>query len=752
MKRKEDPPHLMGRANFVDDLKFRDMVFCALLRSPYPKGKIKDVRRPKDPRLIDFLDGKEVQRLTKPYNKFEMGAKSFERYALATDEIHFVGEPVAAVLATNRYDAEDLLELAQVDYDPSSEPLVFPDVAMKSKSRLVQSWNDNVAYQSATRVGNFEKALSDAAHHFEFETSISRQAAIPIEARGVVALYDPKQGELAIWTPSKAYHATRRMAAASLGINERNVHVMVPDIGGGFGPKGYFYAEELVSCLFSIRNNRPVKWISTRTEDLESTLQARDQIHRTTICFDKELKVTGFKDDYVIDVGTPGFMSYSPTQRLVPLLTGCYKIPNVTINHTAVATNKPEMGPVRGNGRPEAILAIERAVEESAKKLGVDPVEIRRRNFLTPSELPYNNGIGSFYDSGNYPEALDRLCRAVEYSRLRQWQTEERGKGKLIGIGISSYVEDTGLGPSSKIGRPFYETAQIRVESDGHITAFSGSSPHGQGHETVFSEIISKELGVDPRTIVIKFGDTTLIPYGVGSFGSRSAPVAGSAMLLAARSVKEKMMNDASILLGCKAEEVEFDSGKFRGNGKTLSFGEVAESAYVPKKGASGITYGLSAESFFDPVGVTFSNGVALAVVEVDKETGLAKLKSISILDDCGIMIDEDLVEGQVEGGVVHAIGNALFEEIAYTVDGQPLVTNLLDYMIPTATDVPEIKSFHMETPSKMNPLGVKGAGEGGTIGAFAAIVNAISDAVGVVVPHVPARPDELMKLLMKAT
>ena len=330
MKRVEDPIQIRGQGQFIDDLKFEGMLYCAFVRSPYPNAKIKSVRKPNDQRLVDFLDGAEVAKLTNPCDKFEMEKKRFERYALAKDRVHFVGEPVAAVLAKNRYDAEDLAELVEVEYEPGN-PVTNSNDALLNSSQAIESWQDNVAFQKTIHVGNFASAFENAPHKFEFEISISRQAAIPIEARGNVSIYDNRRQELVLWTPVKGPHSTRSQAAACLKLKEEQVQVKVPDIGGGFGVKAYFYPEDAVTSLFSKRRGRPVKWISTRTEDLQSTLHAKDQKHRVKICLDDSLGITGFSDSFVIDVGTPGFMSYSPVQRMLPLQTGCYKIPNVLI-------------------------------------------------------------------------------------------------------------------------------------------------------------------------------------------------------------------------------------------------------------------------------------------------------------------------------------------------------------------------------------------------------------------------------------
>jgi carbon-monoxide dehydrogenase large subunit len=747
LKRREDPALITGRGRYIDDLKFEGMLFCAFVRSPYANAKVRSVQRPNDQRLVDFLDGKDVASLTKPCSVFEMGERKFERYAIASEKVHHVGEIVAAVLARTRGEAEDLAELVEVDYI-SEKPVIDIEESAKGGSKAIDSWDNNIAFSKTIRIGDFDGALANSAHHFEVESRIERQMAAPIEPRGSLAIYDEKSQEFLIWASSKNYHMSRTQAANYLKVPEENVQVKVPDIGGGFGVKGYFYPEEVVTCLFSKRSGRPVKWISTRSEDFLGTMQARDQIHRSTICFDTDLKITGFKDEFLIDIGTPGGMSFSPTQRLLPLLSGCYKIPNLLVDYKGVVTNKPQMGPVRGNGRPEAILAIEKSIEHAARELKIDPVDLRKKNLIKPEELPYNNQLGSFYDSGDYPSALEDLCKAVEYDKLRAWQKEERSKGRVIGIGMTSYVEDTGIGPSSKIGRPFYETAAIRVERDGFVTASSGSSPHGQGYETIYSKIVSDELGVPQEKVRVLFGDTTLIPYGVGSFGSRSAAVAGSAMLLCARAIKEKMISIASNLLNCKKEEVVPSSGNFSFGGKGVTFNQVAQAAYVPTKTPLGTSLGLSAEYFYDPPALTYAYGAVLCVVEINRESAFPKILKLAILDDCGKILDHDEVEGQVQGGVAHAVGNAMLEEIKYNSDGQPLSSNFLDYLLPTSLDIPDMMLLHKETISKMNPLGVKGAGEGGTIGAFGAIVNAVCDAIDGDVLHIPVQLDEILQKL----
>ena len=750
MKRVEDPIQIRGLGQFIDDLKFEGMLFCAFVRSPYSKAKINSIKRPADPRLLDFLDGIEVEKLTNPCDKFEMEGRKFERYALAKDQVHFVGEAVAAVLARSRYEAEDLVELVEVEYEPE-ESIIDSDSALSNRSKVIDSWPDNVAFQKTINVGDFKTAYETSPHKFEFEITIARQAAIPIEARGNISAYDTRRQELVIWTPVKGPHSTRSQAAACLRMKEEQVQVKVPDIGGGFGVKAYFYPEDAVTALFSKRNGHPVKWISTRTEDLLSTLQAKDQTHKVRICLDHNLKISGFSDSFVIDVGTPGFMSFSPVSRLLPLQTGCYKIPNVQIEYKGTVSNKPPTGPIRGNGRPEAILMIERAVDMAAHELKVDPAELRRRNFIHTNEMPYNNKIGANYDLGDYERALNEALASAEYQKLLVWKKEEFEKrGRLVGIGLASYVEDTGIGPSAKIGRPMYETAYVRVEKDGQVTVLSGSMPHGQGHETVFTQVVANELIVPFENIHVKFGDTQLIPYGVGSFGSRTGPVGTSAVYLAAKELKEKMTRIAANMLGSNQSDVKFASDGFSAGGKTLSFKEVASASYVPSKAIEGMDIGLSSFKAFDPPGLTYSYGAVVAVVEVDRESGRPTLVRLTIMDDCGKILDEHIVEGQIHGGVAHAVGNGLLEEIVYDKTGQPLDSNLLDYTIPTSLDVPSMNLLHMETPSQMNPLGVRGAGEGGTIGGFAAIANAICDAIGGHVSGYPPSGQEILKVLNK--
>ncbi len=749
MKRREDPNHIRGVAQFVDDIKLDRMLFCAVVRSPYAKALIKSITKPDDPRLVDFLTGKDVATISKPFDRFAR-KESIERYALAVDTASFVGEPVAAVLAESRYAAEDLVELTKVEYEQINNAAVDMEQAVGSSSeRAIDSWKSNVAFEERISVGDFTKALSESAHHFELETKIARQAGIPIETRGTVVEFNARTNSYLLHASTKNPHATRAAAATCLGVPEESIRVLVPDIGGAFGVKTSFSAEDAVASLFAKRAERPVKWISTRTEDLESTLQARDQIHRCVVCLDRDLKITGLKDEFLIDVGIPGFMAQSPVRLITSLLSGCYKIPNFSIEYKAISTNRPPMGPIRGNGRPEALLVIERMVDHAARMLGVDAMELRKKNFIPTEELPYNTQLGSVYDSGDYRQAMARLEDYFDYAKMRKWQQEERKKGRLIGIGVASYVEDTGIGPSARMGRPMYETAIVRVERDGTVTAYSGSSPHGQGLETVFAEIISSELHVAPERIRVRFGDTELIPYGTGTFGSRSAVVGGSAILLSVRNVKERMIAIAAQTMNCPVEQVSLQDGKFVNKSNvesSIKFEDVAQRAYVPR--ADGGSVGLSAEVFYDPPGLTFSNGAVLSIVEVDRETGKPKLLRCVILDDCGKILDHNIVEGQVHGGVVHSVGGALLEELVYDESGQPLNPNLADYMIPTSLDTPDVEVLHMETPSKLNPLGVKGAGEGGTIGALASFVNAVSDAIGKSVASVPTRPDDIFAVI----
>lgn len=738
MKRKEDPALLRGEAQFVDDIHRDGMLFCAFVRSPYAKARVVRINRPHDARLVDFLTEKELSGQAKPFANFEMDGKKFASHALPS-KVHFFGEPVAAVLASSRYDAEDLVDLVEVEY-AQQEPVTRSDDALTNpKTLAIDEWSDNIAFRKTVSKGNFGSTL-DLGSAIEMTIKLARQAAVPIETRGVVASYDKISEQLEVHYPSKGYHTTRSLLSSSLGIPEESIRVIVPDMGGAFGVKGYLFAEELVCSLFSIRTGKPVKWISTRTEDFLTTIQGRDEIHKATIVVNKELKIVGFRDELIVDVGTPGRMSFSGVSRMIPLLTGCYDIPNVQLNYTGIVTNKPPMGPIRGNGRPEAILVIERAIENASLTLNIDSVLLRQRNLIPPNSMPFDNKIGSTYDSGNYPEALEKTVNYLKLTELRRRQREERTRGNLIGIGMACYVEDTGT--------PGFETASIRVEKNGTLLATSGSSPHGQGHETTFAEIISEELGeFDIDKIKVIFGDTSEIPKGTGTFGSRSTAIAGSAIVLAAREIKERLIKfGAESFFKCEPRQIVFKTGTFESpDGRKISVQDL-----IARWNATNKAEPMVANVKYNAEHIAYSNGVVCALVHVDRDSGLARVNRLIALDDCGRVIDHDLVDDQIFGGVAHGLSNAIFEAIEFSDEGVILNSNLMDYEIPSANEVPDIEALHMETYSTTNLLGSKGAGEGGTVGGLGAIFNAVCDALQSELENVPVNSSEVLIKLKK--
>jgi carbon-monoxide dehydrogenase large subunit len=723
--RKEDYRMLIGVAQYIDDIEPEGTRFLGFARSPWPNAEINEI----DDHQVGHSPGVELILTSRdtptpiPVQIGPQGAKQYQVYALAKERVRYVGEPVAAVVADSKARLEDALEAINIRYNllpavPNVERALEPDAPIVNPE-----YDSNLILEKITERGSIEQGFREAYGTVKHTVRIGRQAAVPIETRGVLAHFDPNRGELNVWCPTKNPHTTRRLLSKVLNLPESKIHVSVPDIGGGFGAKASVYPEDVVACIASIKIGKPMKWISDRREDFLTSYQGRDQIHHVEAAYDRDGRIIGFKDRFYCDIGAPGMINLSPGQRTIPLLSGCYKIPNLRVETLWVSTNKTPTGPVRGNGRAEAILTIERTIDLIAAKLNLDRAEIRFRNMIGPSDFPYDTHLGSLYDGGDFPGALRKVLAHSSYQALVSEREEARRHGRLFGIGLSCYVEDTGMGPSSQLGRGGFETAYLRLERSGRLTLLSGASPHGQGLETVLAQICSQESGIPLDLIDAQFGNTDQIPEGIGTFASRSLVVGGSAVLMASRELKNKIVDAAAALFGFPPEDIVLENGIIRSKtmpGKTLRLREIAERSTSP----------LDVAFKFDPPGYTFASGVHLAVVEIDRDTGEPSVLRYVAADDCGKVINQMIVDGQVVGGIAHGIGDTLFEELTFDKEGQPQNTTFINYSIMTAGEMPNPELVHFETTSQLNPLGAKGAGEGGTIAAVAAVVNAIADAL----------------------
>jgi carbon-monoxide dehydrogenase large subunit len=760
MKRKEDPRLVSGTSTYVDDVVLPGMLHMALARSIHAHARIKHIdtsKAQKLPGVIAVVTGEEVAAHCGPVPCVASipNMKNAQRQLLAVGKVRFVGEPVAAVVAENKYIAKDAADLIEIEYEPL-QAVVDPEKAMTPGSpRIYDEFADNIAYEFGFETGNTEEAFSKADAIVKERFINQRLAPIPMEPRGVVANYQMPDNELVVWNSTQTPHGLRTQLAVMLGVAENRIRVIAPEVGGGFGCKIDVYAEDGIACYLAKKTGRAVKWIESRRENIAATIHGRDQIHDVELALKRDGAILGMRVKAVADLGA----FYSLFTPMIPTLTGllapgCYKIPAFKFGQVGVLTNKMATDAYRGAGRPEATYLIERIVDVAAQKLQIDPAEIRRKNFPQPSEFPLKTSGGVVYDSANYQAALDRALEVSGYKGLRQKQAELRKQGKYMGIGLSSYVEICAMGPSAILTGGGWEVGTIRIERTGKVTVLTGASPHGQGQETTFAQIVADEFGIDPDDVVTLHGDTARVSAGVGTFGSRGTAVGGTAVYLAAQDLKDKMSKIAAHLLEATPDKIEFASGKLSVKGdpsRSLEFNDVVTVAYHAVKLPPGMEPGLDATRFFEPSNFTYPFGTHVCVVELDEETGEPKLTKYVAVDDCGNVINPLLVEGQVHGGLVQGIAQALYEEVVYDENGQLLTGSLMDYAVPRAQDFPEFELDRTVTPSPVNPLGVKGVGEAGTIGSTPAVVNAIVDALsplGVTHIDMPVKPEKIWKIL----
>jgi len=650
--------------------------------------------------------------------------------------------------------AADALDLIEVDDEPV-QAVADPEKALAQGAPAVHpEWPDNIAFTYHQEGGDPEKAFQEA--EVVVKQRITSQRLIPtaMETRGVVAEYRAAEKNLTVYSSTQIPHLMRTLVAQMLGVDENRLRVITPEVGGGFGSKLNVYAEEALLGWISMQTGRPVKWIEGRRENMQATIHGRGQVGVVEIGCKKDGTITGLRYNVFADMGSY-FQLLTPAIPTLTglMLSGCYKIPAIQMNVTATFTNKMSTDAYRGAGRPEATYVIERAADLVAAELGMDPVEVRRKNFPQPNEFPFKTATGLFYDSGNYQGALDKALKIADYTKLRDEQKKARKEGRLVGIGVSTYVEICALGPSAAMPAGGWESATVRIEPTGKVTILTGASPHGQGEETSFAQIAADELGVGVNDSTVIHGDTAIVQYGIGTFGSRGLAVGGTAVYMAIQKLKAKAAKLAAHMLQVDPGSVSFADGKFSSGGKQTSIQEVALAAHLAKSIPEDMEPGLSATSFYEPKNFTFPFGTHIAVVEIDRETGEIDFQRYVAVDDCGKQINPMLVHGQVHGGIVQSIGQALYEEVVYDDSGQLVTGTLMDYALPKAAMIPHLELDSTETPSPVNPLGAKGVGEAGTIGATPAIVAAVVDALSVFgVRHLdmPAKPEAIWQIIKK--
>ena len=767
VKRKEDPALLTGKGRYVDDIHLPDMLEVAVLRSPHPHAGIRGIDKtralalPGVHAVVTYADLPEsLRRQTIPLLVPNPAIKQvYMPYCLAKDEVCFVGEPIALVIADTRYIAEDAAALVDVDFEPL--PAVA-DCAAALAPGAPLSHRDasaslrNLGAHIPLNVGNADAAFAGAAYVFREKIFQHRGGPFFMECRGMIAAPDPVSEALTIYVSSQGPHRHKRVLLDLLDWADHQLRIVTPDVGGGFGPKGSFYAEYGALAAAAMLLRRPLKWIEDRKENFVSTQQERDQYWDVEIATDKDARILGIRGKLVHDSG-----AYMPWGVVLPWIAattvpGPYVIPSFKIDVYCALTNKVPTSPVRGAGRPEAAVVMERLVDRIAHELRLDRDEVRRRNFIKPEQMPYKVGIifrdgrPVTYDSGDYPVCQAKALAGSDYAGFKARQAQARAQGRYIGLGIGNAVEATGLGP--------YESATVRVSTSGKITVYTGATPQGQSHKTVLAQIAADHFGCTPDDITVVTADTAATGLGVGSFAARTAVNAGSSVHLAAQEAAGKVKQFAAAMMEVAEGDIELENGfaKVAGSDVRRSFREIAAKA-VGMPGfsmAGGPAPGLEATSHFTPDQSTYSNGTHVAEVEVDIETGETKVLRYVVMHDCGHVINPMVVEGQVVGGVIHGIGNAFFEHMLFDSGAQPTSTTFADYLLPLATDAPNVEVLHMETPSPLNPLGLKGAGEGGTIPAIATLVSAVENALepfGVRIAEAPITPQRIVALLKEA-
>jgi aerobic carbon-monoxide dehydrogenase large subunit len=691
--------------------------------------------------------------------------KTPENWALSRGEVKHVGDPVAVVVGLDRYSVVDAAEQVLVDYEP--KPVVVdPEKALEEGAPLVwEAFGTNKSHEYAISGGDVEAAFAEADVVVEQRMVNHRTAGAPIEPRGVLA--DPHADSVTLYSATQIPHILRLQLATIVGMPEDQLRVIAPDVGGGFGSKLQVYPEEVIVLALARRLRRPVKWVETRTENMTVAHHGRDQINYIQLAAKRDGTLLGCKARVVADFGAY-FLLLTPfiPELGFPVMGGCYKLPAIEVLFEGVFTNKFCTDAIRGAGRPEATYWIELIMDKLADELGMDRLELRRKNFIGKDEFPHENAFGIVYDSGDYHGTLDRLLERFDVDAFRREQAELREKGVYRGVGFSTYVEVCGLAPSRAVGpqgvglqAAFWESALVRVHPSGSATVYTGTSPHGQGHDTGFAQIVADRLGIEPERVEVVHGDTGTGPWGWGTYGSRSLSVGGEAVARAAEKVQEKAKRITAALLEAAPEDIELADGKFSVRGspdKAKTMAEIAFAAHVPPQELpTDIEPGLEETSFYDPENFVFPFGAHACVVEVDAETGKVRVVQYVAVDDCGPAINPMLIDGQVHGGVVHAIGQALYERVHYDADGQLVTSTFVDYAIPTAAEIPHIETDRTETPSPVNSLGVKGIGEAGTIAATPAVTAAVLDALaplGVKWVDMPLSPMRVWEAIQAAS
>ncbi|HEV2687982.1 MAG TPA: xanthine dehydrogenase family protein molybdopterin-binding subunit [Bryobacteraceae bacterium] len=756
IRRREDPRLITGTAVYVDDIQMPGMHHACIVRSPHGAAKIKSIDTKAAaalPGVVAVFVGKDTEKVGPvPCGASLPGLRVPHHYVLVIDRVYFVGHPVAVVVATDRYIARDAADLVEVEYEPTQAVTDVEKALAAGAPAVHPEWPDNTAFNFHQDGGDVDKAFAEA--EVVVKQRITSQRLIPtsMETRGVVAEWHAGDRALTLHSSTQIPHLLRTLLALMLGLEENRLRVVTPEVGGGFGSKLNVYAEEALMGFVAMKIGKPVKWIESRRENFTCTIHGRGHVDYYEVAAKKDGTITGIKLKLIQDLGayhqllTPAIPTLS-----VLMMPGLYNCANIRADIVGVFTNAVPTDAYRGAGRPEATHGIERMVDILAAELKMDPADIRRKNFVGKDKFPYATATGLTYDSGNYAAPLEKALDTVGYKKVREEQKKARAEGRFMGIGISTYGEICAIGPSPATPAGGWESATVKIEPTGKVTVMTGCSPHGQGEETTFAQIVADELGVGIDDVLVVHGDTAIVQYGIGTFGSRGTAIGGTAMYFAIQELKKKIVKYGQMLLA--SEDVSFASGGCVDNksGKSITLAEIAAASYRAMALPPGETPGLVATNFWEPPNFTFPFGAHIVVSEVDKDTGAIALKRYVAVDDCGKIINPLIVDGQVHGGVVQGLGQALWEQAVYDDDGQLITGELMDYAIPRASNLPWIESSHTETPSPVNPLGVKGVGEAGTIGCSPAVVNSVVDALsplGVRHLDMPLTPEKIWKVM----
>src|SRR5579884_670846 len=774
-RRREDIPLITGQGHYVDDLRPPEgrpaILHMAVVRSPYAHATIKHMQLDAAravPGVVAVFSGAELVRNMPTLFSIPMpGLKKPERRPMAMDRVRYVGDPVAVLVAESLYAAEDARDLVEIDYEPLPA-VTDPEAALAPDAPLLyDDFGSNMAVLAPAGGGDIEAAFKNADGVVRLRVVNQRVAPSTMEPRACMFDYDPASGQLTAWLSSQAIYTARDTLANFLGIDRGRIHAYNADVGGGFGTKSGFVGEEIVAASLAVRLGRPVKWIETRNENLQAQSHGRGQINYIEAAYKNDGQLLGIRIRTIADLGAflLGVTVMVPNGTPY-MLSGPYRVQAVDSQVAGVFTNKIPTAPYRGAGRPEAAYVLERTMDRIAQELHLDPVDVRRRNFIPPDAFPYKTVTGLEYDSGNYVLALNKALELADYAGWRAKQQEQRktNSARLLGIGLCTFVENSG-GAMSRPGMP-QEAATVRIRRDGTILVLSGVATNGQGHFTAFAQIASQTFNLPASKIEVRMNDTALPAFGIGTFGSRTLQTSGSAVLLAAEAVRDKAFSVAARQLEADPADLMMENGRVVVRGvpsRAIELGELARlveeqpdlienEAPNPANGVP--IEGLAAWREFSPPNSTFSSGTHLAVVEVDTDTGEVHFRKFVAVDDCGRVFNPYLVDAQVHGALAQGIGQALYEEVLYDTNGQLLTGTLMDYTMPNSEHIPEFVTVTVETPSFRNPLGAKGVGEGGTIGAPPAVVNAVLDALaplGIKTIDMPLKPEKIWSLIQAA-